>query len=340
MTSQGTNKIFNSFSKLNVLIIGDVMIDSYVWGKVTRISPEAPVPVVSVSKKENRLGGGANVALNVKAMGAVPILCSVIGNDVESDMFLELLKEEKLSQKGILRSSGRITTVKTRVIGNNHQLIRVDEEMESDISASETEQLLLRISHLINSEHINVIIFEDYDKGLITPTLIDKVVKEARKKKIPVVVDPKRKNFMHYKNVSLFKPNLKELKEGLKIDFDHHDKKQLQKAVDLLQKKLNAEITLVTLSELGLYISTNNFRKVIPAHARDIMDVSGAGDTVVSVAALCLALKLQPEVIAKITNLAGGLVCEKVGVVPIDKKQLLHECIALADKKELWFMPE
>ena len=247
MNPKELNKIFNAFSKLNVLIIGDVMIDSYVWGKVTRISPEAPVPVVSVSKKENRLGGAANVALNIKAMGATPILCSVIGNDSESNLFLELLKDEKLSAKGILKSRGRITTMKTRVIGNHHQLIRVDEEVESDISKNETEQLLLRISHLINSEQIDVIIFEDYDKGLITPLLIEQVVKAAGKKKIPIVVDPKKKNFLHYKNVALFKPNLKELKEGLKIDFDHHDKNQLQKAVDELRKKLKADMALITL---------------------------------------------------------------------------------------------
>ena len=202
------------------------MVDSYMWGKVNRISPEAPVPIVAVQKKENRLGGAANVALNIQAMGATPILCSVIGVDSKGEMFLELLKKQKLSSKGILKSRGRITTVKTRIIGNNHQMLRVDEEVDTDITAVETEQFIIRITHLLKNEKIDVIIFEDYDKGLITSTLIQKIVEIARQKNIPTVVDPKRKNFNHYKSVTLFKPNLKELQEGLKDDFDHQDMKK------------------------------------------------------------------------------------------------------------------
>jgi D-glycero-beta-D-manno-heptose-7-phosphate kinase len=328
-------KAFTNFNDVNVLIIGDVMVDAYLFGKVNRISPEAPVPIVAVDKKETRLGGAANVALNIQALGATPVLCSVIGVDHDGELFLQLMKDEKLSVKGILKSRGRITTVKTRVIGNNHQMIRVDEEVEEDISSVETEQFVTLISYLLKKEKIHVVIFEDYDKGLITPALITKVVAEARKKKIPVVVDPKKKNFLHYKNVTLFKPNLKELKEGLKLDFDHHSSKDLQKAVDLLQTKMKIDMALITLSEQGVFISSKSTKEIIPAHIRTIADVSGAGDTVISTAALALAVGLNPAQIASLSNLAGGLVCERVGVVPIEKSKLLKEAKKLARERKL-----
>lgn len=208
-------EIFRSFSNLNVLIIGDVMVDSYMWGKVGRISPEAPVPIVSVTKKERRLGGAANVALNVQALGANPILCSVIGVDYEGMSFLDLLRQQKLSQKGILKSRDRVTTVKTRVIGNSYQVVRVDEETEEDITAEESQNLLNLISYIINHDKIDVIIFEDYNKGLITPKLIQKVVELSKSKGIPTCVDPKKKNFNAYKGVTLFNPSRSSFKFGL-----------------------------------------------------------------------------------------------------------------------------
>ncbi|MBN8696295.1 MAG: D-glycero-beta-D-manno-heptose-7-phosphate kinase [Bacteroidetes bacterium] len=322
-------EIFKSFNKLNVLIIGDVMIDAYMWGQVSRISPEAPVPIVAVNKKENRLGGAANVALNVQAMGATPILCAVIGDDEHAITFNSLLKKQKLSAEGIIKGKKRVTTVKTRIIGNHHQMLRIDEEIESPIDKKETEDLFEKIQKLITSKKIDVIIFEDYDKGVITPELISKVVKTANQKNIPTVVDPKKKNFMAYSGVSLFKPNLKELKEGLKLDFNVNNTTELSKIVDSFIKKQKIATALITLSEKGVYIHTQKTRSLIPAHIRDITDVSGAGDTVVSLAALCYALKLDPTTTATLSNLAGGLVCEKVGVVPVDKQQLLKEAIKL-----------
>lgn len=325
-------RIFDSFSKLRVLIIGDVMIDNYVWGKVTRISPEAPVPVVSVGRKEQRLGGAANVALNVQALGATPVLCSVIGVDGDGQRFLDLMQKQKLAPKGILKSRDRITTVKTRVIGNNHHLLRIDEEIEHDITSHETDLFLQRISYLLDTQKIDVIIFEDYDKGLITEKLIKEIVGRARKLKVPVVVDPKKKHFMHYHGVTLFKPNLKELKEGLKNDFDHSSEKELTKAVDMLKTRLKIDLALITLSEHGIYVHGRHVKKRLPAHLRNIADVSGAGDTVVSVAALCLAAGCKPELIAEISNIAGGLVCESVGVIPVDYKHLLQESLKLLAK--------
>jgi len=322
-------ELFKSFNNLNVLIIGDVMIDSYMWGKVNRISPEAPVPIVAVHKKEKRLGGAANVALNIQAMGANPILCSVIGIDVEGQMFLDLLKQQKLSQKGILKSRTRITTEKTRIIGNNTQLLRVDEEIEEDISSSETQQLITLISYLIQNEKIDVIIFEDYNKGLITPKLISKIVELAKSKGIPTCVDPKKKNFNSYKGVSLFKPNLKELREGLKLDISSDNVNELQRAISSFRVKQKFDTAFVTLAEKGVVINSRSVKEHVPAHVRSIADVSGAGDTVISVASLLMALHVNPVVLASISNLAGGLVCEQIGVVPVNKEQLLEEALKL-----------
>lgn len=322
-------EMFRSFDNLNVLIIGDVMIDSYMWGKVNRISPEAPVPIIAIHKKEKRLGGAANVALNIQAMGANPILCSVIGIDLEGQTFLDLLKKQKLSQKGILKSRDRITTEKTRIIGNNHQLLRVDEEIEEDISASETQQLLTLISYIIQHDKIDVILFEDYNKGLITPKLINKVVELARSKGIPTCVDPKTRNFGAYKGITLFKPNLKELREGLKMDVSSDNINELQRAISSFRVKQKFDTALVTLAEKGVITNSRSVKEHIPAHIRSIADVSGAGDTVISVAALLVALRANPIVMAAISNLAGGLVCEKIGVVPVDKEQLLEEALKL-----------
>ena len=320
---------FKSFNDLNVLIIGDVMVDSYMWGKVNRISPEAPVPIVAIQSKEQRLGGAANVALNIQAMGANPILCSVIGVDYDGQHFLDLLKKQKLSQKGILKSRNRITTTKTRIIGNNHQLVRVDEEVEEDITPNVTDQLLQLILFILQHDKIDVIIFEDYNKGLITPKLIKSVVEMAKKRNIPIAVDPKKKNFSNYKGVTLFKPNLKELREGLKLDAENDNLKELQKAVSSFRVKQKIHTALITLSEKGIYTNSRFLKEIIPAHIRNIADVSGAGDTVISVAALCLAMELHPILTAALSNLAGGVVCEEVGVVPINKSKLLEEALHL-----------
>lgn len=322
-------ELFRSFNNLNVLIIGDVMIDSYLWGKVSRISPEAPVPIISVTNKEIRLGGAANVALNIQALGANPILCSVIGVDLEGQNFLDLLKKQKLSQKGILKSRDRVTTVKTRVIGNKAQLLRIDEESEEDISQSETNQLLTLISYIIQHEKIDVIIFEDYNKGLITPKLISKVVELSRSKGIPTCVDPKKKNFNSYKGVSLFKPNLKELREGLKLDVTSDNINELQRAISSFRVKQKFDTALVTLAEKGVITNSRKVKEHIPAHIRSIADVSGAGDTVISVASLCRALECNEVFTAALANLSGGLVCEQIGVVPVDKEHLLEEALKL-----------
>lgn len=319
------HQIFPKFSGLTILIIGDVMMDTYLWGRVERISPEAPVPVVSVTKKENRLGGAANVALNVQSLGATPIICAVIGDDSEGDEFLKLLDNQKLSSEGILKIAGRPTTVKTRVIGHHQQIVRVDSETDQVISEEASSLIFNEIRRIVEGQKIDALIFEDYDKGLLSEELITKTVELANSNHILTVVDPKKRNFLSYRNVSLFKPNLKELKEGLKIDIEPHNTCEINDAVNLLQEKIQAKIVMVTLSELGVYISSENGQKVLPAHIRTIADVSGAGDTVIATATLCLAAGLNEFQTAEVANLAGGLVCEQVGVVPINYDLLLAE---------------
>lgn len=320
--------LFKSFNNQNVLIIGDVMIDAYYFGKVDRISPEAPVPIVSVNGKENRLGGAANVALNIKALGATPILCSIVGNDREADKFNDLLLAENLSIEGILKSDERVTTVKTRIIGNKNQVLRVDYEKDTPLSEEELEALKIKVETIIDDNKIDVVIFQDYDKGIITEKLIETIVMKCNNKGIPTAVDPKKRNFNDFRNVTLFKPNLKELKEGLNIEIDPSNNKEVEEAINKLNSKLNNKITFITLSEHGVFIKDENSQKQVSAHVRSISDVSGAGDTVISVASLCLSLDQPIEIIAEISNLAGGLVCESIGVVPIDKDQLLSEAIS------------
>ncbi len=321
--------IFESFNQMNVLIIGDVMIDGYVWGKVDRISPEAPVPILSVAKKEDRLGGAANVALNIQSMGANPILCSVIGDDENGKKFIALLNDLNISAEGILQSKDRITTLKTRVIKDHQHLLRIDEEIDLPLNQQEENIFIEKVKNIIAAHKIDVIIFQDYDKGVLTSHNIEKLISIAQNAGIKTVVDPKKRNFLTYKNVGLFKPNLKELKDGLKIEFNHLYDDQLVAASKELKNKINANAVLITLSEHGVFLmdSENNYK--IPAHIRNISDVSGAGDTVISVAALCYAGAMPNEKIAAIANLAGGLVCEKVGVVPINKSALLSEAAAL-----------
>jgi len=324
--------LFEKFNSFNTLIVGDVMIDTYFWGKVDRISPEAPVPIISRTDIEHRLGGAANVARNIKALGANPILCSVIGNDDKADVFLDVMKRRELNTDGIIKHNSRITTIKTRVISDNQHLLRIDEEIRNNISEDVENELIAKANKIINQHKIDSIIFQDYDKGVITKKVIESVVEMAQAKNIPTLVDPKKRNFHNFKNVTLFKPNFKELVEGLKLEIKKRDIDSIHEASRTLQKQQNIKIVMTTLSELGVYISDNGSYHQIPAEIRDIADVSGAGDTVVSTASLCLAAGIPPKQIAWISNISGGLVCEKVGVVPIDKNLLLKECLELRKK--------
>lgn len=329
ITEEEIKHLFSKFNLCKVLVIGDVMVDSYLIGKVDRISPEAPVPVVSLKQRDNMLGGAANVALNVQALGADAILCAVIGNDMQGDVLLNLMKNEGLKTDGIIRSNDRITTTKFRIISNHMQMLRVDEEIDTDLNEKDSDDLINRISNLITEQKPDVIILQDYNKGVLSPEVIERVAEIASGNGIPVAVDPKKKNFSAYKGITLFKPNLKEIIEGLKTEVDPLSIESLQKAADDLHFSQNIELVMITLSEHGIFISSKDVRgissKIIPAEMRSIADVSGAGDTVISIAALCLAAKTDYFLMAALSNLAGGLVCEQAGVVPVDKYRLMAE---------------
>jgi D-glycero-beta-D-manno-heptose-7-phosphate kinase len=320
------DRIFEAFENKCILVLGDAMLDAYWWGKVDRISPEAPVPIVNVERKEYRLGGAANVALNLKELHAKPILCSVVGQDAEGERLSQLAGEQGIDVSGLIIVASRPTTVKTRVIGNKNQLIRVDAENDEPLNDKDSAAILGRIEQLL--PQADILLIEDYDKGVLTPDVIEKVITMAASNGIPVAVDPKKRNFLHYKNVTLFKPNLRELAEGLKLDLDGRSSmKEIGSAVHQLKEKLSALNALITLSDRGVFISGADNDYLIPAHIRNIYDVSGAGDTVISVAALALLAEVEAPVIAALANLAGGLVCEKLGVVPVTYDELYDHAV-------------
>ena len=322
--------IFENFNQLTALVIGDVMIDSYLWGKVERISPEAPVPVVGLNHRESRLGGAANVALNLKSLGAKTIMCSVVGNDKESETLINMFEEQNIDVRGIIHSQDRPTTIKHRILAGSQHLLRIDSETTASISEEESEKLISKVKQL--AQEVDVIIFEDYDKGVLNEKVISELIDFANERNIPTVIDPKKRNFWSYKKATLFKPNLKELREGLgkeihvkNTDTSNLEKSEIAIAVEELKEKMQLKSVLITLSEYGVYIADSSQKHKIAAHKREISDVSGAGDTVVSIAGLCMALKLPLKTVAQLANLGGGLVCESLGVVPIDKERFKEE---------------
>jgi len=318
-------KIFDKFNDLKVVIIGDVMLDAYWEGEVDRISPEAPVPIIHLRKNESRLGGAANVALNLVALGAMPILCSCVGTDEQATRLTDLLKKSRISDAGLIYSPQRTTTIKTRVIGNNQHLLRIDSEQVIPIQEHEEDLLIQRVETILRSG-VDVVIFEDYNKGVLTPRVIRESIALAQQYGAITSVDPKKDNFFEYQHVTLFKPNLKELTQGLNVSFSYADNPEtLPVLVQQLEDKLHNRISFVTMSQYGVYIKEGSEQGHFPAHIRNVSDVSGAGDTVISVASLCLALEMPIHFIATIANIAGGLVCEQRGVVSINKQHLLHE---------------
>lgn len=316
--------LFQQFQNKKVLVVGDVMIDAYLSGRVGRISPEAPVPIVEIRNRVYRVGGAANVALNVKSLGAEAILCSVIGQDEKADIFMHLLAENGLSPEGICCSGNRKTTIKYRIIGNKAQMLRIDEEQTESIAEEEQTLLWKRMEHLLETKNIDAIVFEDYDKGVLSKELIAKTVDYAKRQGILTTVDPKKRNFHHYAGVDLFKPNLKELAEGLKVDKENLSLEEIRTLMADFAKENDMRLMLTTLSERGvaLYDRQRDTFFSEPACPRQISDVSGAGDTVIAMASLCLTAGLSPDEAASMANLAGGIVCEYAGVVPVTPEMI------------------
>ncbi len=319
-------QLFSRLSTLKVLIVGDVMLDTYWWGNVDRISPEAPVPIVSLRKKELRVGGAANVALNTVSVDAKTSIISVIGNDQEGEDLLRLLNENNIDTSHIIRSDKRITTTKTRVMGRNQQMMRLDAEVTADIDTELENELLQKVKIFFAANKPDVLIFEDYNKGLLTVRVINELIALCKANDVITTVDPKRKNFLSFKGVTIFKPNLKEVKEGLNLLTDGVDLHSLHDMHRALRQHLQHEISFITLSEKGVFYQQDDQARIIPTHIRNIADVSGAGDTVIAIASLVYAASKDMHLAAEMANIAGGLVCEEVGTAAINKDKLLQEC--------------
>jgi rfaE bifunctional protein kinase chain/domain len=326
MTSIDFNQLFQQFSGIKVAVIGDVMLDTYMWGNVERISPEAPVPVVTLRKKEYRIGGAGNVALNLRSLNANVSIISVIGNDEDGKGLKQLFEENQIGTTFLLTSNNRVTTNKIRVISRNQQMMRLDNEVTHDLGSEDENRLIQALQQFITQEKPQVVIFEDYNKGVLTELVIQHAIALCKQYSIITSVDPKRKNFFAYQGVDIFKPNLKEVKEGLNILDEGVQEKLLYQIHSALKDKLQHRISFITLSEHGVYFAYEKEQKIIPSHFRNIADVSGAGDTVIAVASLVYAATKDVQLMAEVANIAGGLVCEEVGTVAINREKLLKEC--------------
>lgn len=314
------------FKNKKILIVGDVMLDSYIFGNVERISPEAPVPIIEKQKKENKLGGAANVASNIKNLGGTPILCSVIGNDRNGEIFLTELEKIGISTKYIIKSNDRITTNKTRIIGNNYQMLRIDDEIKKELNSNDNDIFLEKIYNIIENEKIDCVLFQDYDKGVLTNYNIPVIILYSKHYNIPIAVDPKKNNFSYYNNVTIFKPNFNEFKDS--IDLVISDKNELLKIGSNKLHNKGIDIVFITLGGEGIFLSYKKDNKIInktfSGIKKNVIDVAGAGDTVISVIVMLFG-EIDIEEIAKISNLAGSIACEEIGVAIIDKEKLLNE---------------
>lgn len=321
--------LLTRFEDISVAVVGDVMLDTYWWGHVERISPEGPVPIVALDKKEYRIGGAGNVALNLCSLGAKVNIISVLGNDEDGKLLEKLMREKGINTSALYKSDERITTNKIRVIGRNQQMMRLDSEMVSDLNEIDETRFIAQVILALKKQQPNILIFEDYNKGVLTQKTIAALISFCKENNILTAVDPKRKNFFNYKGVDIFKPNLKEAREALNLIDNEVNEENLRIVHALLHQKLQHKISFITLSEHGVFYQQENEAAILPAYIRNIADVSGAGDTVIAVAALVYAATNNKFMMAEISNLAGGLVCEEVGTVAINKEKLLKEIAQL-----------
>ena len=314
------SEIFESFASKKVLIIGDVMIDSYVFGSKKKID-NIPSPVLKSSRKEKRLGGAANVALNIQSLGAVPILCSVVGDDRDGQAFERLLNDQGMPNKGIIRSQNRITTNKMRILSGSLQLVRIDTEDVHPLIDLDKKALLNHIFDLI--KECDLIIFADYDKGTLYNEVISETIRIAKAKDIPIVVDPSQQNFDSYKGVALFKPSVQEMEKATKTAIDERDENDLKKAIKSIDKQIGADSYLISLDDGSIFYQCKEHYFKTPPFITGASDLSGVGNAVVSIAGLLLETGLDNEGIATLSSLTAGLIANYSGVVPIDKDQLL-----------------
>jgi len=324
ISNKRLDELKKGFDGKRIAVIGDMMLDGYFWGDVKRISPEAPVPVLEVEDEFFRFGGAANVAYNILTLGGIPVPVGVIGNDTYGSIFSSLIKEKNIENDGIIIDNERPTTTKTRVIANNQHVVRIDKESKAYINNKIESKILAHIENLINN--LDGIILQDYNKGILTPSLITKIISLANKKNILVTVDPKFDNFFEYKNVTVFKPNRKETETvlGIRIKSD----KDISSAGRNLLQKLNSKYILLTLGEGGIAVfEAGDKEKRMPTKAIKVADVSGAGDTVISTLTIALAAGADIYEACFLANYAAGIVCGEVGIVPIEKEQLFKTVI-------------
>ncbi|MGA9120631.1 MAG: D-glycero-beta-D-manno-heptose-7-phosphate kinase [Bacteroidota bacterium] len=304
-----------------IAVVGDLMIDRYYWGVVHRVSPEAPVPVVEVDSESVRLGGAANVANNIASLGAQPMMVGLVGNDHEGEVLISIIKEMNYDQRGIVVDGSRPTTIKTRVIAQGQHVVRIDNESKADCPEHLVAHLVDAVRY--NIHEIDAIIIEDYNKGVVTTELIRQLIEVARKYKKIITVDPKFNNFLEYKNVTLFKPNRREAEEVLGGRLNTTE--EVVRAGKKLLELLNAENVLLTRGELGMSLFEAQGDVLhIPSIAKNVQDVSGAGDTVISTLTLALAAGADIREACVLANHAGGVVVGSIGIVPINPEELLQ----------------
>ena len=319
ITVERTIEILDNSEGQKIAVIGDIMLDKFFWGTVNRISPEAPVPVIELQYESSHLGGAANVASNLKSLGLTPILCGVLGNDNSGEEFLNLCKNAGLITDGIIFDNDRQTTVKTRIIANNQHVARVDREVNFAISSDLQSRFL---TYLKSINNLRGIIFEDYNKGMLPKEFIEAIIKYANENEIIVTVDPKQENFFTYKNVDLFKPNKKEAQQA--FGFTLNSKENVKQAGLQLLEKLKCKNVLITLGSDGMVLFQDNGNIFsVPTRARQVADVSGAGDTAIATYTASVAGGASVVEAASIANFASGTVCEKHGVVSIEIQDLL-----------------
>jgi rfaE bifunctional protein kinase chain/domain len=327
MIKKTTLHVLDNAASKQVCVLGDLMLDLYYFGDVKRISPEAPVQVFEKNSSEVKLGGAANVGLNIKSLGASPYMIGVVGKDEEGKKLKKIFHELGINTEGIIEIDERPTTCKTRVIASSHHLLRIDTESKNDISESVEEKIISLLKTKIKD--FQAIILQDYNKGVLTKNLIPKVIKIANDNNVKVLVDPKFNNFFEYENVYVFKPNRKEMQDA----FGRIPKtsEELDKISEELIEKIKCDNLVLTLGELGLRLYEKNGEEIIKdsikTRARNVADVSGAGDTVISTLAVCIACGASIKDAVTIANFAAGLVVEEVGIVPVDREKLIQQIL-------------
>ena len=313
--------IIQKFPKAKVLVIGDLILDEFIWGKVDRISPEAPVPVVLVSSESFMPGGASNVANNIASLGGNSVICGVIGEDKGGHILVEELKKKGVDVSGVVIDGQRPTTIKTRIIAHHQQVVRVDREKLASIDDNLLEQILSFIRRKINE--VDALIIEDYGKGVITPRLLAEIVPLAKKHKKIITVDPKVSHFSYYQGVTCITPNEKELEGGSGINIEIDE--DINKAGGKLLKELSLGSVLITLGENGMRLFEKSGAVThIPTVAQEVFDVSGAGDTVIAAFTLALASGAAKQEAAHISNFAAGIVVSKVGTAVVTREELLE----------------